>query len=352
MVEGMFNYAILDPDTKRVKFGLAVNPEKRLRELQTGSASRLQLIGFWEGDRESEQRIHRLFDEYRHVGEWFRLSKPIIGFIREHAQIDLSSEGSEEEPEWIKWADQKPQSPNVCEVKISHIEYLQQFATLSTNKEVGARYNLPAQGYWPHYARRVAGNRGIKVTHVEREIGRKATGEPAMSIYTAYPEFVWLAGWLLYAQAKLRFAYEEAWTLLRRQTELVVTGSSSLPEPQWQELDVRAILRQELLDAQAQVKAKDVKIAELVEEVSSLRRLLQVQQSQYLALDKAVKKHFQAGISDPILPSRIEQSVAYLREVRSNAARLTSLLNSIQGLAGKANAEREAVLGVDSLLSK
>ena len=78
-----------------IKIGLTQNcPFRRLSELQTGSPTRLQIVGMVEGNRERE--LHMRFDRQRLHGEWFRESKELIGFIRSEAShIQASKRMSE-----------------------------------------------------------------------------------------------------------------------------------------------------------------------------------------------------------------------------------------------------------------
>jgi hypothetical protein len=67
-----FVYFVLAPSANRIKIGFtADNPEKRLKQLQTGSSERLDLIGFFPGNCEDETDLHRRFGHLRIVREWF-----------------------------------------------------------------------------------------------------------------------------------------------------------------------------------------------------------------------------------------------------------------------------------------
>lgn len=61
-----------------VKIGWALDPKKRLAELQTGCPSELRLIGTWPGDRELEKSAHQHFAEHRLRGEWFRPTRDVL----------------------------------------------------------------------------------------------------------------------------------------------------------------------------------------------------------------------------------------------------------------------------------
>ena len=55
--------------------------EPRIRALQTASPHKLQLIDAWEGDTDSERRIHERFSGLRVRGEWFRLSERELSWL-------------------------------------------------------------------------------------------------------------------------------------------------------------------------------------------------------------------------------------------------------------------------------
>lgn len=57
-----------------VKIGFSTDPDKRLRELQTGSPFKLRLVKTYPGNRALERRLHGLFSDVRLHGEWFRVS--------------------------------------------------------------------------------------------------------------------------------------------------------------------------------------------------------------------------------------------------------------------------------------
>jgi hypothetical protein len=56
-----------------VKIGYSANPEKRIKELQTGNPEKLELLLTIPGNRETEAAFHTYFDRARLEGEWFRL---------------------------------------------------------------------------------------------------------------------------------------------------------------------------------------------------------------------------------------------------------------------------------------
>jgi hypothetical protein len=63
-------YVIAAPDGTS-KIGIAGDPEKRLRELQTGSPVLLTLVGAMPGGLALERLLHRRWAAHRIHGEWF-----------------------------------------------------------------------------------------------------------------------------------------------------------------------------------------------------------------------------------------------------------------------------------------
>ena len=76
-----FIYFIYDFEKKRTKIGKTKNhPAYRLKELQTGSSTKLELIHFYETEdmSQEEKYLHEQYQQYRVMGEWFELPLPII----------------------------------------------------------------------------------------------------------------------------------------------------------------------------------------------------------------------------------------------------------------------------------
>lgn len=72
-----FIYFIQSEQGGPVKVGMAQNPAKRLRELQTGNPFTLEVRRVVIAEPLEEGRIHRLFAAYRMSGEWFR-AHPVL----------------------------------------------------------------------------------------------------------------------------------------------------------------------------------------------------------------------------------------------------------------------------------
>lgn len=69
-----------------VKIGYSSNPYKRLKQLQTGSPERLELMFTIPGDRKLEKRLHKLLWRNREANEWFFLSPGLILYLKRLAE--------------------------------------------------------------------------------------------------------------------------------------------------------------------------------------------------------------------------------------------------------------------------
>lgn len=68
-------YFIRAVDSEFVKIGTAQDPDKRLRELQTGCPFALVVEGRLPGGVDAERMVHAKLDKHRFRGEWFVLSE-------------------------------------------------------------------------------------------------------------------------------------------------------------------------------------------------------------------------------------------------------------------------------------
>ena len=76
-----FIYFIYDFQTKKTKIGkTSKHPAYRLKELQTGNSTKLELLHFYESTQISEEEsiLHNRYKQYRTIGEWFELPLPLL----------------------------------------------------------------------------------------------------------------------------------------------------------------------------------------------------------------------------------------------------------------------------------
>lgn len=76
-----FVYFVTDGDA--VKIGFAINPFKRLQELQVSHHRVLRMIGTISAPDYQERMLHNRFRHLRIRGEWFRLEDDILDFVRD-----------------------------------------------------------------------------------------------------------------------------------------------------------------------------------------------------------------------------------------------------------------------------
>ena len=55
------------------KIGYSNNPNKRLKEVQTGCPYRLEILATFDGNIPTEKQLHEKYKEYNINGEWFRI---------------------------------------------------------------------------------------------------------------------------------------------------------------------------------------------------------------------------------------------------------------------------------------
>ena len=84
-------YIIQSDMSGNIKIGRSKDPQKRLKQLQTGNPNKLKLIAFFEGEGWKEKIIHEKLRRYRLKGEWF--SYDCVGSIPEnlYEQITFGS---------------------------------------------------------------------------------------------------------------------------------------------------------------------------------------------------------------------------------------------------------------------
>lgn len=71
------------------KIGISKNPKKRLKQLQTGSSSDLQLIDTYKTSRYSiiEKSLHRIYSHGLKRGEWFDLNIEEVNNFKNNCKI-------------------------------------------------------------------------------------------------------------------------------------------------------------------------------------------------------------------------------------------------------------------------
>lgn len=74
---------------KFVKIGVAVDPQRRLFELQTGNPHTLEIKATTNGGYHLESALHRAFKDEWHKGEWYVLTPRLAAVINELQQVPV-----------------------------------------------------------------------------------------------------------------------------------------------------------------------------------------------------------------------------------------------------------------------
>lgn len=84
-----------------IKIGHADDPERRLRELQTGNPNKLELLGYVSGDIVREREIHFTFADFRTDGEWFELTTDILAYLQQNKADSVATRKSKLVPKRV-----------------------------------------------------------------------------------------------------------------------------------------------------------------------------------------------------------------------------------------------------------
>jgi hypothetical protein len=154
-------YFIQSANSKRVKIGYTEwKVDARLATLQTGSAEKLDLLGWIPGTLTDERALHKQFESQAVGGEWFTVSDSILKLITceqvisNRSQVRSESESESESESYAKSASLETHKVD-SEVVEANIETIQD--ELSTLYERGEhdRWNYEEQRLLVEVCRRV-----------------------------------------------------------------------------------------------------------------------------------------------------------------------------------------------------
>lgn len=74
-------YFIRAQNSGLIKIGHSIQPEKRLKQLQTGSGDHLEILSTIPGGSSKEAALHRQFASLNHRGEWFEPDPELLHYI-------------------------------------------------------------------------------------------------------------------------------------------------------------------------------------------------------------------------------------------------------------------------------
>ncbi len=78
-------YFIREVGTELVKVGKSVNPEKRLKSLQTGTPHKLELVHTVNSIKYNESWFHDILSKFHISGEWYQLDDLTMNEIINYA---------------------------------------------------------------------------------------------------------------------------------------------------------------------------------------------------------------------------------------------------------------------------
>ena len=76
-----FVYFIQAGKEPKVKIGITNSIDNRLKQLQTGCPYPLNILAIIPGGRKKEKELHKRFEKYSEIGEWFSLSGDLQDFV-------------------------------------------------------------------------------------------------------------------------------------------------------------------------------------------------------------------------------------------------------------------------------
>lgn len=76
-------YLMINSANMTLKIGRSNYPIQRLKQLNTASSDKIELLYVYPGFGSAEKRLHKKFEEYKLNGEWFMYSKEIIDFMKD-----------------------------------------------------------------------------------------------------------------------------------------------------------------------------------------------------------------------------------------------------------------------------
>jgi len=83
-----FVYFIQAENSGKIKIGHTDDVPKRMYTLQCTSPDKLKLLGKLSTKVATEKGLHKQFNDFRYIGEWFEPSEEILSYIRANCSLD------------------------------------------------------------------------------------------------------------------------------------------------------------------------------------------------------------------------------------------------------------------------
>lgn len=75
-------------NNNQVKIGFSNNIKQRIKTISTSSPFPIILLGYQEGTKADEKKLHFRFRQYHMQREWFQLSEEILDYINQNTITD------------------------------------------------------------------------------------------------------------------------------------------------------------------------------------------------------------------------------------------------------------------------
>lgn len=151
-----FIYFVQQVNGGPIKIGLALNPESRLRGLQTGNPDELVLRGFIRnGSEELERALHHKFRKFRQRGEWFRPNRrlnelitrlELLNFVLPEDEVNALRRAygclSQEELKELQYEESKPELAGLVDSERS-MEVVQLYLQGWDVRDIARELDLP-----------------------------------------------------------------------------------------------------------------------------------------------------------------------------------------------------------------
>jgi len=103
-----------------IKIGFSLNPNERIKSLQTGSPSTHRILLVKEGTQKDEEGLHKKFKKFRTKGEWFEPNEEILIFIDQEKENKKNEKIVELETK-VEHLTNKDQKIVKLETKVKHL---------------------------------------------------------------------------------------------------------------------------------------------------------------------------------------------------------------------------------------
>jgi hypothetical protein len=76
----------------RIKIGQAINVKNRATSIEMSSGVKITILNMIKNSAKYEKKLHKYFDKYKHMGEWFKLEKKYIKWLCSLNEINIEIE--------------------------------------------------------------------------------------------------------------------------------------------------------------------------------------------------------------------------------------------------------------------